>query len=159
MEALPILRTMLHYHVAATRRTWELVQGSVSEEEFCRKLGFSWDSLRNELLHIAFVDRSWLALLRGEADPPDDPFDGFHSVAQARAVAETSLAEVESCIARLTAGELEEALPGLPGTRWQILLHVANHGTDHRGRVICQLKALGKRDFEQDLTLHLRGKF
>jgi len=159
MDALPILRTMLHYHAAATRRTWDLVQSSVSEEEFRRELGFSWGSLRNELLHLAFVDRSWLALLRGEPDPPDEAFDGFHSMAQARAVADASLAEVESSIAGLTAGELEEALPGLPGTRWQILLHVANHGTDHRGRVICQLKALGKADFEQDLTLHLRGRF
>jgi uncharacterized damage-inducible protein DinB len=159
MDALPILRTMLHYHAAATRRTWDLVQGSASEEEFRRELGFSWGSLRNELLHLAFVDRSWLALLRGEPDPPDDPFDGFRSMAQARAVADASLAELESCISGLTSGELEQALPGMPGTRWQILLHVVNHGTDHRGRVICQLKALGKSDFEQDLVHHLRGRF
>jgi len=159
MEALLLLRTMLHYHVAATRRTWELVRGSVSEEEFRRDLGFSWGSLRNELLHVAFVDRSWLALLRGEPEPPDEPFESFRSMAQAHAVADASLAGVASCIAGLTAGELETAAPGLPGTRWQILLHVANHGTDHRGRVICQLKILGKPGFDQDLVDHLRGRF
>jgi uncharacterized damage-inducible protein DinB len=159
MDALPILRTMLHYHFAATRRTWDLVQGSVGEEEFRRELGFSWGSLRNELLHIAFVDRGWLAGLRGEADPPDEPFDGFRNMAQARAAAETSLAALESYAAGLTDGELEELAAGLPGTRWQILLHVANHGTDHRGRVVCLLKALGKPGFDQDLVHHLRGRF
>jgi uncharacterized damage-inducible protein DinB len=159
MEALPLLRTMLHYHAAATRRTWDQVQGSVSEEEFRRELGLSWGSLRNELLHVAFVDRGWLAVLRGESQPPDEPFESFRSMAQARAAAEASLAGVESCIAGLTVEELETAVPGLPGTRWQLLLHVANHGTDHRGRVICQREVLGKSGFDQDLVHHLRGRF
>ncbi len=100
-----------------------------------------------------------LLLLRGEQEPPDEPLESLRSMAQARAVADASLAGVESCIAGLTAGELETTAPGLPGTRWQILLHMANHGTDHRGRVICQLKALGKPGFDQDLVHHLRGRF
>jgi len=159
MDALPLLRTMLHYHAAATRRIWDLVEGSVSEGEFPREPGFSWGSLRNELLHVAFVDRSWVALLQGQPEPPDDPFDDYRRPSQARAAAEASLDALESYAVGLTAGDLEAVLPGLPGTRWQILLHLANHGTDHRGRVICQLQALGKPGFEQDLVHHLRGKF
>jgi len=47
---------------------------------------------------------------------------------------------------------------GIPGPNWQALLHLANHGTDHRSTVLEHLHALGVPTFDQDLILWLWGK-
>ena len=41
----------------------------------------------------------------------------------------------------------------MPGPRWQALLHLVNHGTDHRATVLERLHALGVPTFDQDLSL------
>ena len=38
--------------------------------------------------------------------------------------------------------------------RWEILLHMANHGTDHRAQILARLHELGADTIEQDLILH-----
>ncbi|MYE25841.1 MAG: hypothetical protein F4X87_01220 [Chloroflexi bacterium] len=38
--------------------------------------------------------------------------------------------------------------------RWEILLHIANHGTDHRAQILARLDELGAETIEQDLILH-----
>ena len=51
--------------------------------------------------------------------------------------------------------DLEETPPGLPVPRWQALLHLANHGTDHRAQMLRILADLGAPTFEQDLLFHV----
>lgn len=38
--------------------------------------------------------------------------------------------------------------------RWEILLHMANHGADHRARILARLHELGAETIEQDLLLY-----
>ena len=40
-------------------------------------------------------------------------------------------------------------------TVWQVLIHVANHGTDHRAQILRALHDLGIPTFDQDLILYL----
>ena len=40
-------------------------------------------------------------------------------------------------------------------TVWEILVHMVNHGTDHRAQVLALLHRLGAPTFEHDLILYL----
>ena len=40
-------------------------------------------------------------------------------------------------------------------TGWQVLLHVVNHGTDHRGQILRILHDFGAPTFDQDLMGYL----
>jgi uncharacterized damage-inducible protein DinB len=44
---------------------------------------------------------------------------------------------------------------GSPGPRWQILLHIINHGTDHRSTMLQKLAEYGAPTFDQDLVFWL----
>ena len=40
-------------------------------------------------------------------------------------------------------------------TRREVLIHVVNHGTDHRAQILARLHELGAPTLEQDLMLYL----
>ncbi len=44
--------------------------------------------------------------------------------------------------------------PGMFGPAWQVLLHLVNHGTDHRAQVLRALQDLGAPTFDQDYILY-----
>ncbi|MBE2271224.1 MAG: hypothetical protein IAE80_23520, partial [Anaerolinea sp.] len=37
---------------------------------------------------------------------------------------------------------------------WKLMLHVVNHGTDHRAQVLAMLHSLGAPTFAQDMVFH-----
>ena len=58
----------------------------------------------------------------------------------------------------LTDVELLENPADIPAPRWQVLLHVANHGTDHRATILQKLHEYGAPTFDQDFVLWLWGR-
>ncbi len=47
---------------------------------------------------------------------------------------------------------------GMNEPAWQVILHVVNHGTDHRAQVLRVLHDIGAPTFNQDLIIHLWQK-
>jgi len=41
---------------------------------------------------------------------------------------------------------------------WQLLTHVANHGTDHRAQTFAMLHQMGAPTLEQDIILFFRDQ-
>ena len=158
MDSKAVFQSLLGYHVVAMRKIWAVVEASVTSSEFQQDVGFSWGSIRNELLHVATVDRGWIHGLQGKRRPPKEDLDKYPDLASVKAYSTESLAIFESYFRGLTDEELEQTPKDIPGTRWQILLHLVNHGTDHRARVICMLKRLGKQSFDQDYAYYLMGR-
>ena len=58
-------------------------------------------------------------------------------------------------VASLDKAGLERHPQGMPGPVWQVIMHVANHGTDHRAQILRLLHDFGAPTFDQDLILHL----
>lgn len=58
-------------------------------------------------------------------------------------------------LAALTDDQLNAPMDNLQV--WQVLIHVANHATDHRAQVLAMLNALGVKTFPQDFIFHLWG--
>lgn len=164
-EALMMLtavRALFDYHYSAYDQVWRSVM-ELSREQFVQERDYSLGSVRNQLVHVMNVDDRWLSRLQNQQPTENLVFGDFpdqQSLWQKWALIRGS---VQDYVLGLSREQLEETVelhfPGRGGshrnTRWQILLHVVNHGTDHRAQILTLLHDLGGETFEQDLILHL----
>jgi uncharacterized damage-inducible protein DinB len=106
----------------------------------------------------------WIERLDGLAESPHLAFDDFPTRAAAKTKWDELRAETMEYVALLTEerldGKIRWDLPlrGLSAdnTRWEILLHVANHATDHRAQILAMLNQhFGVETTEQDLLFYL----
>ena len=116
-------------------------------------------SVRNQLVHMMSCDDYWFSGLRGLAMPePFDPTD-FED----RAALRTQWDEVEQGMRAYLANLRDEMLFTHPFTEgedqalelWQVLLHVVNHGTDHRAQLLRVLHDFGAQTGAQDYIFYV----
>jgi uncharacterized damage-inducible protein DinB len=135
----------------------------LSPDELNRDFQTADQSVLGTLLHIYFADRLWLARIKG------DPFPGV------LADSERNLAYLQTAWPELHqrwrgwAGSLTNESPAREinyrdlkqnqwkQPLWQIILHVVNHGTHHRGQVSGFLRTMGHTPPVLDLSAYLRG--
>ncbi len=159
---LTAVRALIDYHYAAYERIWNVVMG-LSAEQFLQAHDYSLGSARNQLVHVMNVDERWLSRLQNQQPVPVLEYSNFPDAQSTRQKWDTVRGSVQDYALGLSREQLEESVdlvfPGRGGrhrnTRWQILLHVVNHGTDHRAQILALLHELGAPSFEQDLILHL----
>lgn len=157
MSSVEMIRTFIEYHYAFSRRVWDSID-QITEEQFVRNDAYSRGSIRNLMVHLANSDRRWLAGIKNQPDVGNVKFEDYPTRDAARALFEQVAKDVTEYVETLTDSELERNPNGMPGPRWQALLHLVNHGTDHRATVLERLHALGAPTFDQDLILWLWGK-
>jgi uncharacterized damage-inducible protein DinB len=158
MKSKNVVSSMLSYHVTLMKYLWKTVFETVSEKEFLEDHGFSWGSLRNELVHVASVDNRWLSGLTGGSIPDHVDFAGYPDIPSARAFADSVMERQMELLQLVSDDFLSIEQPGLPGAYWQIIMQMVNHGTDHRGRALVMLKKLGKEIFDQDYIFYVMDK-
>jgi uncharacterized damage-inducible protein DinB len=127
----------------------------LSDEQFVAEIDYSHGSIRNQVIHLTAVDGRWLrALLEAPSarqyslEPVDYP-----TRSSAFAVWEETADALQGYVANLTERELQRIPRGLPGQVWQVLLHLVNHGTDHRAQILRALHDHGEPTFDQDWIL------
>ena len=143
------LQTMLDYHYWARDRMFEAVE-RVTPEQYDRDLGSSFNSIRSTLTHIYAAEWAWFMRWQGESPTALLPADRFPDLASL----ETAWREHEVRV-RAFVSALDEAgtgrvieyrlLSGQPGASpiWQMLQHVVNHASYHRGQLTTMLRQLG----------------
>ena len=147
------------YHFTENRNLWDTYLTLLSHEQFTRNVDYSHGSVRDQIVHLISVDDTWFSGLRGAEIPePLDPvaFDD-------RKVIRTHWDHVEQnmrdYLANLRDGMLFEK-PFADGEDkdlilWQVLLHVVNHGTDHRAQLLRLLNDLGVKTTSQDYIFYV----
>jgi len=131
---------------------------ALDQEQLTRDLRSSFPSIRDTLLHIAESDWIWLRRWNGESPAgPPDWVAATHNEVRARWAAVMSerkafLAPIDDAgmlrrvsYRRLDGSEHESAL-------WELLLHLVNHATYHRGQITTMLRQLGARTVSTDMT-------
>lgn len=122
---------------------------SLSEESLVRDLGPSFHSVFGTLQHILWSEWIWLSRWRRPASPGPSPLE-----CSDLANLKTRWLEVERDQSQFLQVLTPQDLDGLvsyenpPGTSWtytlqQMLQHVVNHSTYHRGQVAGMLRQLG----------------
>jgi len=119
--------------------------------------------VRDTLVHVMLVEWLWLERWHGRSPnsfPPTSDFPTLDSVRARWAEIDTDLRDY---IASLTPEEVQRVVhhkttAGVPYSHplWQMLQHLANHGTYHRGQITTLLRQLGAKATGTDLITFYR---
>ena len=147
------------YHFSENRRLWETVTASLTHEQFTQAGPYSHGSVRNQIVHLVSVDDTWFSPLRGVEIPETLNPAAFDDFATLRAHWDRVEASMRAYLAQLRDEMLLEK-PFPEGedkdlVLWQVLLHVVNHGTDHRAQILRQLNDLGVKTTSQDYIFYV----
>jgi uncharacterized damage-inducible protein DinB len=156
------IKTIIDYNYWAFERVWESVC-QLSEQQFVEQTDYSTGSIRNIVAHIMSANRNWMSRLLKES-MPRLVYEDFVSLSQTKAKWDEMRKEFMGCLDSLTEEQLEETvdweLPvrGLKfsNLRWELLLHVATHATDHRAQILAILHYyFHVRTVEQDMIFYI----
>jgi uncharacterized damage-inducible protein DinB len=157
MASVEMIQTLIEYDIATTRRVWDSI-AQISEEEFLAADSYSRGSIRNLMVHLVSTDRRWLAGLRNQPEVGHLKFEDYPTQTAAREEFESVATELAEYVSTLSEAELSQFPNDIPNPRWAALLHLVNHGTDHRATVLQKLDDLGAPTFDQDFILWLWSK-
>jgi uncharacterized damage-inducible protein DinB len=151
------VRTLYEYDAWANGRTLNAC-AALTPEQFTRNLGNSFGSVRDTLVHIIGAQMIWLERLQGGSPEGLPKPDGYADMAAVRAQWAETESKLSSYVGGLSAADLERFLEhrNLKGTQFrdpigQILQHLANHGTYHRGQITTLLRQLGAAPVSTDM--------
>ena len=152
--SVEMIQLFVDYHIDMTRRVWDAIN-EITDEQFLADNAYSRGSIRNLMVHLASVDRRWLAGLKNQEDVGHLTLEDFPTRASAREAFESTAKDLTEYASTLTEDVLSNPTEKVEQPQWQILLHLANHGTDHRATVLQQLNELGVETFPQDFVIWL----
>ncbi len=125
---------------------------------FTQDVDYSHGSVRDQVVHLISVDDTWFSGLRGVEIPellnPAD-FDDRESI---RAHWDSVEQKMRDYLAELRDDMLfDKPIEGEDQDLilWQVLLHVVNHGTDHRAQLLRLLDDLGVKTTSQDYIFYV----
>ena len=150
------VHTLFAYDRWANRRL--LASASrLAPADFTRDLGASFGSIRGTLLHILWGERRWLHYWQDGSLLPEAVPDEFPDAAALEAEW-SRLEESRRAFAdALTDSRLADRVPvhGQDFTLAELIQHIANHSTYHRGQVVLLLRQLGSSPPATDYRLYL----
>jgi uncharacterized damage-inducible protein DinB len=155
MSASQIIRPILAFNAAMTTKLWDVMMGHLTDEQFVAESDYAIGSIRNQMVHLAQVERAWMYDLMGELPPPNYNEHEYTTRASVRLISEKASHELSAFAASLDDAALMSASGNVAGPIWTGLVHMMNHGTDHRAQVARLLHDLGISGFEQDLGDYL----
>ena len=148
-------RHFYDYHFGENRKIWYWFVTRLTPEQFAQPLGYSHGSIRDQILHLISCEDGWFSELRGAEFPADLTATDFPDRESIRAHWDNVERKIRAYLAELRDDWLFEKPIKEPEDDkdllvWQVLLHVANHGTDHRAQLLRYLSDLGVKTKSQD---------
>jgi uncharacterized damage-inducible protein DinB len=153
-------RHFYDYHFSENRKIWDRYVTQLSYEQFTQQAGYSHGSVRDQILHLMDVEDVWFSELRGiEPSEPLSPTD-----LDDRQKIRENWDRVEQSVREYLAELRDDMLFDKPIEEpdedrdlivWQVLLHVVNHGTDHRAQLLRLLNDLGVETKYQDYIFYV----
>ena len=157
MSSKEMLALYIEYHHAMTGRVWDSID-TITEAQFLADDAYSRGSIRNLMVHLANTDLNWLTGLKNEPEPKFKKYEEYQDRASVRLYWDSVVREVAGYVKNIDEAELNGNPKDIDAPRWQVLLHLVNHGTDHRSTVLQRLHEFGASTFDQDFILWLWKK-
>jgi uncharacterized damage-inducible protein DinB len=154
------LERLLEYTVWANHRAMRAA-ATLSVAEFKRDVGGSHGGVRGTLAHILASEWIWLERWKG-VSPTKPPFDEgeFKDIVALRERWRVVEDHRASWFGGVKPDDVKKAIryKSLAGQAfeaplWQLVQHVANHSTYHRGQVVAFLRQLGAKPLATDLVV------
>jgi uncharacterized damage-inducible protein DinB len=156
------LRTLFHYNRWANLRFLDAM-ADLSNEELGRDLGSSFPSVAATLVHLIGAESVWLQRWRGESPASFPDAMTLDSVAKVRTLWDALWEEQRAFVEGLDEGAMDTmvAYRTFDGSAYeqplgQLVRHVVNHATYHRGQLATMLRQLGRTPPSTDLVRFYR---
>jgi uncharacterized damage-inducible protein DinB len=149
------IRQLYDYHFTVNRRIWDRCIAGLTDEQFTQVHDYSIGSVRDQTVHMMSVDDRWFSGLRGEALPDFLDPAAYPDRDSVRVFWDAVEGRMHEYLDGLTDDMLQADFEHMKV--WQVLVHVINHGTDHRAQLLALLNQLGAATFPQDFIFHVWG--
>jgi uncharacterized damage-inducible protein DinB len=175
------IRTLYAYNRWANQRMFSVLE-KLSEEQFQAKVQSSFPSIRESVFHILAAEWIWLKRWQGDSPRASQPVKGVSSeiwkglraggvappqqlltVAELRAFCDALEQERQRYVQALSEADLQAPLhysdmSGVPNAQplAQLMQHVVNHGTYHRGQVTTLLRQARAETIALDMVYFFR---
>lgn len=159
------LNSLIDYNYWARDRLLEAV-AALTPEQFTRDMGNSFGSVRDTIAHICDAESIWLSRWKGGQPAGFKSPDRIPDVAAARKEWAELEHEMRDVLRELGREGVQRTLEykDMRGAArsdvfWQMMQHVVNHGSYHRGQVTTMLRQLGATPPKSmDLIVYYREK-
>ncbi len=159
MSKLDLITHLYEYNEWANDRLLD-VASALSADELSAERGASFDSILSSFAHVAAGQIVWLERwVGGENATPLLELQQMPDLGTVRASFLASHSGLREFFAGLTDERLEAQLDfrdsrGAQYSRplWQLMTHVANHGTYHRGEIAMMLTGVGHSPGDLDFS-------
>jgi uncharacterized damage-inducible protein DinB len=145
------LRTLLDYHYWARDRILAAVV-ALTPEQFTKVLGRSFRSIRDTLVHIYSAEHVWYSRWLGVSLTAHVPPGDFPDVGTLRAAWEAQEVRVRAFVEQQGSAGIDspfdyKLFSGVAASSrfGDMVQHVVNHATYHRGQVTTMLRQLGAK--------------
>lgn len=142
------LSLLIDYNYWARDRVLDAV-AMLRPEQFIYPMGNSFSSVRDTIAHICAAERIWIKRLKGESFQGLQKPDRIPDLDAARREWADLEDEMREQLARLGSEAAKRRIDyqDLRGNDqsdivWQMLQHVVNHGTYHRGQITTMLRQM-----------------
>jgi uncharacterized damage-inducible protein DinB len=147
------------YHFSENRKIWDEYISPLRVDQFIIPANYSHGSVRDQIVHMMSVDELWFSGLNKDefpepfkqADKDDRKFIRAYwdQVEQKMRAYLDQLQDEELFSKPFAEGEDKDLIV------WQVLLHVVNHGTDHRSQLLRHLHDMGIKTTSQDYIFYV----
>ena len=143
------LHTLLDYHYWARDQLLNALE-PLTPEQFNQDLGSSFKSVRETVVHVYAAEWAWHARWNGQSPTALMTSEAFPDVTAVRRAWTEHEAKMRAFLDSLGEQGIAKVLEytlltGQAGASpfWQMLQHVVNHASYHRGQVTTMLRQLG----------------
>jgi uncharacterized damage-inducible protein DinB len=137
----------------------------VTPEQYAAPADFPFGGLRGTLVHLLDTEQSWRHQIEYGYWTPDLLEADYPTLAALQEVWQVEEAAMRDYLRRLTDDDLTRIVryvadTGITRERvlWHCLIHVANHGTQHRAEAAALLTSCGCSPGDLDMTLFLNER-
>ena len=162
MNRITEIRELYAFNRWANQRMLDAL-AALSAEEFSRDLKSSHPSVRDTVLHVMASEWVWLSRWLGTSPGGMPPEWSSFTLPQIAAAWEDLYRAQQSFLEKLSDADLDRVVDyrNLKGEAysnvlWQLLRHMVNHSSYHRGQVTTMLRQLGHTPVATDLVLYYR---
>ena len=159
---LDVIQMLYDYNYWAHRRVWDYLI-RLEDEAFYRNVDYSIGSIHSQLVHTMSAEWIWLSRLQGTSPTAVLQNEDYPTREAIRLKWDEIENDMRRFLNKLDDSRLNESFTfnstkGIPHEEsvLGVLIHVVNHGTDHRAQMLALCHQLGGETIEQDLTYYLR---
>jgi uncharacterized damage-inducible protein DinB len=164
MDLPEYLQQLYDYHYWANHRLLAAAE-ALTEEQLYRPQDHSWGSIHGVFLHMLNAERIWLRRWQGQSPQGFFSAEDFPTLASLRAYWDELETEMRAFVAAQTPQSLEKEITYTSTVGqtyslilWQMMAHVPNHATHHRGELAAMFALMDVPHPEEELNHYALAK-